>query len=89
MASAVAIEHAGAIYCLPTFTIHTLSRHSLGGPKIDMKYGRLDVTSPSECAVDGNLPGIALTLTCHIVISYVCCLVGDGIYRCHEAFSSR
>ena len=27
-----------------------------GGPKIDMKYGRLDTASPEECPKEGNLP---------------------------------
>lgn len=27
-----------------------------GGPKIDMKYGRLDTQSPDECPAEGNLP---------------------------------
>jgi L-ascorbate peroxidase len=27
-----------------------------GGPVIDMKYGRVDVTSPDECSKEGNLP---------------------------------
>jgi L-ascorbate peroxidase len=27
-----------------------------GGPKIDMKYGRVDATSPEECSPEGNLP---------------------------------
>eukprot|EP00899_Mesostigma_viride_P013965 jgi/Mesvir1/2256/Mv19303-RA.1 len=27
-----------------------------GGPKIDMKYGRVDVSSEKECAVEGKLP---------------------------------
>jgi L-ascorbate peroxidase len=27
-----------------------------GGPKIDMKYGRLDTASPDECPKEGNLP---------------------------------
>merc|ERR1719183_2620275 len=27
-----------------------------GGPKIDMKYGRVDATSPDECSPEGNLP---------------------------------
>ena len=28
-----------------------------GGPKIPMKYGRIDVMSAEDCAPDGNLPG--------------------------------
>ena len=28
-----------------------------GGPKIAMKYGRVDVQTPEECAREGNLPG--------------------------------
>lgn len=27
-----------------------------GGPKIDMKYGRVDATSSKQCSVEGNLP---------------------------------
>ena len=27
-----------------------------GGPKIDMKYGRVDADSPDECSPEGNLP---------------------------------
>jgi L-ascorbate peroxidase len=27
-----------------------------GGPKIDMKYGRVDATSPAMCSKEGNLP---------------------------------
>lgn len=27
-----------------------------GGPKIDMKYGRVDATDPSQCSPEGNLP---------------------------------
>ena len=27
-----------------------------GGPKIDMKYGRVDVTSGDQCSPEGNLP---------------------------------
>lgn len=27
-----------------------------GGPKIDMIYGRMDVTSPDKCSPEGNLP---------------------------------
>ncbi|KAL7504894.1 hypothetical protein ACHAXN_002429 [Cyclotella atomus] len=27
-----------------------------GGPSIDMKYGRVDATSPSDCSPEGNLP---------------------------------
>lgn len=27
-----------------------------GGPKIPMRYGRVDVKGPEECAVEGNLP---------------------------------
>ena len=26
------------------------------GPKIAMKYGRVDVTDPAQCAPEGNLP---------------------------------
>jgi len=33
-----------------------LSVELAGGPKIPMKYGRVDVTTPEECAVEGNLP---------------------------------
>uniref|UniRef100_A0A7R9Y7Z5 L-ascorbate peroxidase n=1 Tax=Micromonas pusilla TaxID=38833 RepID=A0A7R9Y7Z5_MICPS len=28
-----------------------------GGPKIKMRYGRVDVETPEECAREGNLPG--------------------------------
>lgn len=28
----------------------------VGGPKIDMIYGRVDVATPEECAPEGNLP---------------------------------
>jgi len=27
-----------------------------GGPKIDMKYGRVDASDPSQCSPEGNLP---------------------------------
>lgn len=27
-----------------------------GGPKIDMKYGRLDAKGPEDCSPEGNLP---------------------------------
>jgi L-ascorbate peroxidase len=27
-----------------------------GGPKIDMKYGRVDASSADQCAIEGNLP---------------------------------
>merc|ERR1719416_199874 len=27
-----------------------------GGPEIDMKYGRVDTTSPEQCSPEGNLP---------------------------------
>lgn len=27
-----------------------------GGPKIDMRYGRVDATSPAQCSPEGNLP---------------------------------
>eukprot|EP00579_Thalassiosira_antarctica_P005061 CAMPEP_0201881976 /NCGR_PEP_ID=MMETSP0902-20130614/12727_1 /ASSEMBLY_ACC=CAM_ASM_000551 /TAXON_ID=420261 /ORGANISM="Thalassiosira antarctica, Strain CCMP982" /LENGTH=331 /DNA_ID=CAMNT_0048410313 /DNA_START=27 /DNA_END=1022 /DNA_ORIENTATION=- len=27
-----------------------------GGPKIDMKYGRVDASSPEQCSPEGNLP---------------------------------
>mmetsp|Transcript_24386 Transcript_24386/g.48644 ORF Transcript_24386/g.48644 Transcript_24386/m.48644 type:complete len:330 (-) Transcript_24386:200-1189(-) len=27
-----------------------------GGPKIEMKYGRVDATSPDQCSPEGNLP---------------------------------
>lgn len=27
-----------------------------GGPKIDMKYGRMDAASPAGCSKEGNLP---------------------------------
>jgi L-ascorbate peroxidase len=27
-----------------------------GGPKIDMKYGRVDATGPKDCSPEGNLP---------------------------------
>lgn len=27
-----------------------------GGPEIDMKYGRVDATSPDQCSPEGNLP---------------------------------
>jgi L-ascorbate peroxidase len=27
-----------------------------GGPKIDMKYGRVDATGPEQCSPEGNLP---------------------------------
>lgn len=30
-----------------------------GGPKIPMRYGRVDVSSPEDCAPDGNLPAAA------------------------------
>ena len=30
-----------------------------GGPKIPMKYGRLDAATPEDCAPDGNLPAAA------------------------------
>jgi len=29
----------------------------MGGPKIPMRYGRVDVSAPEECAKEGNLPG--------------------------------
>eukprot|EP00879_Flechtneria_rotunda_P027977 GHRR01030046.1.p1 GENE.GHRR01030046.1~~GHRR01030046.1.p1 ORF type:complete len:206 (+),score=42.37 GHRR01030046.1:131-748(+) len=28
-----------------------------GGPKLEMRYGRVDVNDPAECAPEGNLPG--------------------------------
>ncbi|MCI04768.1 ascorbate peroxidase, partial [Trifolium medium] len=28
-----------------------------GGPKIPMKYGRVDVTGPEQCPEEGRLPG--------------------------------
>lgn len=28
-----------------------------GGPKIPMKYGRVDVSAPNECPEEGRLPG--------------------------------
>jgi len=28
-----------------------------GGPKIPMKYGRVDVSAPEECPEEGRLPG--------------------------------
>lgn len=28
-----------------------------GGPKIPMKYGRVDVTAPEQCPPEGRLPG--------------------------------
>ncbi len=27
-----------------------------GGPKIEMKYGRVDASSADQCAIEGNLP---------------------------------
>ncbi|GBG84802.1 hypothetical protein CBR_g39178 [Chara braunii] len=30
-----------------------------GGPKIPMRYGRVDVNSPEDCSPDGNLPAAA------------------------------
>jgi L-ascorbate peroxidase len=30
-----------------------------GGPKIPMRYGRVDVTTPDQCPPEGNLPGAA------------------------------
>eukprot|EP01041_Mallomonas_annulata_P010331 gene10331-21559_t len=30
-----------------------------GGPKIPMRYGRIDAASPEDCAPEGNLPGAA------------------------------
>ena len=28
-----------------------------GGPKIPMKYGRVDVSEPEQCPEEGRLPG--------------------------------
>jgi L-ascorbate peroxidase len=33
-----------------------LAIEKAGGPKIDMKYGRVDATSPDQCSPEGNLP---------------------------------
>lgn len=33
-----------------------------GGPKIDLKLGRLDTAGPDECPKEGNLPGKSLPL---------------------------
>ncbi|ONK77447.1 uncharacterized protein A4U43_C02F6620 [Asparagus officinalis] len=33
-----------------------------GGPKIPMKYGRVDVTGPEQCPEEGKLPGVMLNL---------------------------
>ena len=30
-----------------------------GGPKIPMRYGRVDTVQPEECPPEGNLPGAA------------------------------
>ena len=30
-----------------------------GGPKIPMRYGRVDTATPEECPPEGNLPGAA------------------------------
>ena len=34
-----------------------------GGPKIDMLYGRMDVSHEDECAIDGILPGASPSCT--------------------------
>lgn len=33
-----------------------LSIELMGGPKIPMRYGRVDVESPEQCPAEGNLP---------------------------------
>jgi L-ascorbate peroxidase len=36
-----------------------LGIENAGGPKIPMKYGRVDATGPEDCPKEGNLPGAA------------------------------
>lgn len=63
LASATAIE----VNPEPTFTghghIYLVTRISeiqeAGGPKIPMKYGRVDTSGPHECPEEGRLPGIS------------------------------
>ncbi|MBA0838706.1 hypothetical protein Goarm_004503, partial [Gossypium armourianum] len=51
-----------------------------GGPKIPMKYGRVDVSGPSECPEEGRLPGkclcirLCLCLETTNLIAFLCCL---------------
>jgi hypothetical protein len=35
----------------------SISLQEAGGPKIPMKYGRVDVTGPEQCPPEGKLPG--------------------------------
>lgn len=34
-----------------------------GGPKLPMKYGRVDTSSPDECPEEGRLPGNQIDLS--------------------------
>ncbi|MBA0597365.1 hypothetical protein Gorai_007172, partial [Gossypium raimondii] len=51
-----------------------------GGPKIPMKYGRVDVSGPNECPEEGRLPGkyqcirLCLCLETTNLIAFLCCL---------------
>ena len=61
----------------------------LGGPHIDMKYGRVDVESPSECAPDGNLPGMGGPAVASIDIAHGSLLIVSHCGRCHGPLYTR
>lgn len=39
------------------FQVAALLFQEAGGPKIPMRYGRVDVSGPEECPEEGRLPG--------------------------------
>lgn len=39
-----------------------------GGPKIPMKYGRVDVTEPEQCPPEGRLPGQCFQCVLHSML---------------------
>ncbi|KAJ0025908.1 hypothetical protein Pint_08147 [Pistacia integerrima] len=45
-----------------------------GGPKLPMKYGRVDVSGPDQCPEEGRLPGVKCTCPSMVYIFFLVCL---------------
>ncbi|BBN20236.1 L-ascorbate peroxidase [Marchantia polymorpha subsp. ruderalis] len=52
----VKAKYAGITYADLFQLASATAIEELGGPKIPMRYGRVDTKSPEECAIEGNLP---------------------------------
>jgi hypothetical protein len=49
----------------------TIWYQEAGGPKLPMKYGRVDVTGPEQCPPEGKLPGKKFEIRVHSTFQLV------------------